>query len=163
MSIPFNRTLAFRNKNPLNIRYSKSIKWQGQDGAQGGFVKFMDFYWGYRAAVKILRKYQQRGCYTIQGIISRWAPPSENQTDKYIKSVLDYMNCVFRLPSQGDAEYCARTRLNLKDREAVVNLLMAMTKVEMGANTAQLHDLRGSAEWGYDKAVTSPNFFEGIS
>ena len=46
------------------------------------------------------------------------------------------------------------------DREEVVNLLMAMTKVEMGANAAQLHSLRGDAEWGYDMAVTEPNFFK---
>ena len=67
------------------------------------------------------------------------------------------MNGAWRI-DKDEGDYCARTQINLKDREEVVNLLMAMTRVEMGANAAQLHQLKSYAEWGYDKAVTEPGF-----
>ena len=159
----FERTVAYRNHNPLNIRYVNTVKWQGQIGNGGGFVHFSTFSEGYRAAVRILRSYRLRGIKTISQIISTWAPRSENNTVAYIKAVVDYMNGVFRLPSQGGCEaYTAESVINLKDREEVKHLLMAMTKVEMGANAAQLHALRMFITIGYDMAVTSKDFFKGI-
>ena len=152
----FDHSTPYLNRNPLNIRYSKSVKWQKQTGMFKGFVRFESFQWGYRAAVKILRSYHLRGIRSIGAIIETWAPSSENDTKAYTKIVLDYLNGVWAIEPP---EYCAKTQINLKDREEVVNLLMAMTKVEMGANAAQLHSLRGDAEWGYDMAVTEPGFF----
>ena len=74
------------------------------------------------------------------------------------------MNGVFRTPSQGGLEdYTAESVINLKDREEVKNLLLAMSKVEMGATTAaQQHFLRHYAYIGYDMAVTTNGFFNGI-
>ena len=155
----FERTLAFRNKNPLNIRYVNTVKWQGQVGNGSGFVAFSSFSWGYRAAVRILRNYRLRGIKTISQIISTWAPRSENNTVAYIKTVLDYMNGVFRWDAD---EYTAESEIRLRDREEVKYLLMAMTKVEMGANAAQLHAMRMFITIGYDMAVTSKDFFKGI-
>ena len=152
----FDHSTPYLNRNPLNIRYSKSVKWQKQTGMFKGFVRFESFQWGYRAAVKILRSYHLRGIRSIGAIIGTWAPSSENDTKAYTKTVLDYLNGVWAIEPP---EYCAKTQINLKDREEVINLLMAMTKVEMGANAAQLHSLRGDAEWGYDRAVTEPGFF----
>ncbi|MBO5613498.1 MAG: hypothetical protein J5905_03230 [Prevotella sp.] len=160
MSEKIKRTLAYRNRNPLNIRKSNIVRWQGQTGDEGGFVRFRGFESGYRAAVKILRSYNLRGIKTIGAIIKTWAPESENDTKAYVRDVLDYMNGVFRLPSHGGCEeYCARTQINLRDREEVVNLLMAMTRIEMGANAAWIHDLKPLAEVGYDLATTSKDFF----
>ncbi len=156
----FDRTLAYRNRNPLNIRYSKNVKWQAQIGCEKGFVVFNSFALGYRAAVKILRSYHLRDVRSIGAIINTWAPRTENDTDKYIKAVLDYMNGVFAIEPK---EYCARTQINLRDREEVVNLLMAMTRVEMGANIAQLHKLKDSAYAGFDLAATSKGFYNGIA
>lgn len=159
----FCRTIAFRNRNPLNIRKTNIVKWKGEKGEEKGFVKFDGFANGYRAAVKILRSYNLRGIKTIGAIIKTWAPESENDTKAYIRDVLDYMNGVFRLPSEGGCEeYCARTQINLRDREEVKNLLMAMTRIEMGANAAQLHELRGMAYLGYDLAATDEGFYRGI-
>lgn len=160
----FDRTLGYRLHNPLNIRYAKSIKWQGQEGAFNGFVIFGSFSCGYRAAVKILNSYRRRGITTIGGIISTWAPRSENDTDAYIKSVLQYMNGVFKTPGQCTGftygEINADTGLNLKDREMVVDLLMAMTSQETGAGPVWLHKLKSSMYLGYDLAVTSKDFFK---
>ena len=155
----FERTLAYRNKNPLNIRYVNTIKWQGQTGNGGGFVTFETFSFGYRAAVRILRNYRLRGIKTISQIISTWAPRSENNTVAYIKAVVDFMNGVFRWETD---EYTADSEIKLRDREEVKHLLMAMTKVEMGANAAQLHAMRMFITIGYDMAATSKDFFKGI-
>ena len=157
----FNETIAYRNRNPLNIRYSKNVKWQGQVGEEKGFVKFLDFQWGYRAAVKILRSYHLRGIRSIRDIISTWAPRNENDTNSYIKNVVRFMNGAWRI-DKDEGDYCPRTQINLRDREMVLQLLYAMTRVEMSANAAQSHSLRGDAEWGYDKAVTTPGFFKEI-
>jgi hypothetical protein len=51
------------------------------------------------------------------------------------------------------------TEIDLKNRDLVVQLLLAMTRVEMGANAAQVHSMRTYAELGYDLAVSSPKFW----
>ena len=181
----FNETIAYRNRNPLNIRYSKTVTWQGQLGEEKGFVKFQGFSLGYRAAVKILRSYHLRGIRSIKKIIETWAPRNENNTEAYIANVVNFVrnaslrngastyenenpnhNPNKKSPCRGDLEgleYCARTQINLRDREEIVNLLLAMTRVEMGANAAQLHELKTSAYIGYDLAATTPGFFKGIN
>ena len=50
--------------------------------------------YGYRAVWKILQTYYERFCmqnktFTERNIISRWAPPKENDTEAYIKNVLN--------------------------------------------------------------------------
>ena len=157
----FERKLPYRNYNPLNIRYAKNVKWQGQVGENKGFVVFERFSMGYRAAVKILRSYHLREIRSIRDIIRNWAPPTENPTEQYIKNVVAFMN-KWHSPIETPPEYCARTQINLRDKKAVVRLLLAMTETEMGANTAQIHSMLSSAESGYDLAVTSKGFFAGI-
>ena len=85
---------GIRNNNPLNIRRS-STHWQGarKEQTDKSFVQFESMAYGYRAAWKILQTYYERFCmegkaYTVRNIISRWAPPTENDTESYIKSVL---------------------------------------------------------------------------
>ena len=95
------------NNNPLNIRRVAGTTWKGevlpsiQGGAGGGslpsiqggdgggsFVRFSSIEFGLRAAFVLLRTYSAKyhaNC--IRDIISRWAPPSENNTEKYIKNV----------------------------------------------------------------------------
>ena len=83
-------TRGLRNCNPLNIRRVAGTRWKGQSSFQGDkdFVQFERMEWGIRAAFVLLRTYAikyKANC--IQDIISRWAPPSENDTEKYIKNV----------------------------------------------------------------------------
>jgi len=84
-------TIGIRNNNPLNIRRGKS-RWKGEvlplKGAGGSFCQFESMEWGIRAALILLRTYAIKyhaNC--IRDIITRWAPPSENDTDAYIKNV----------------------------------------------------------------------------
>lgn len=75
-----------RNHNPLNIRRTKDI-WRGQLSLQTdkSFVQFKDDLHGFRAAFIVLRNYIRNGIRSLRSIITRWAPPSENGTESYIK------------------------------------------------------------------------------
>lgn len=79
---------GLRNNNPLNIRRS-SESFKGEIiGTDASFKTFLSMGHGYRAAMKILQGYQKNyGLKTIRTIISRWAPPSENDTPSYIATV----------------------------------------------------------------------------
>ncbi|MEQ0902858.1 structural protein, partial [Pseudomonas aeruginosa] len=52
------------------------------------FVQFTGPQWGIRAIARTLITYQDKHTLrTIRQIISRWAPPSENNTESYIRQV----------------------------------------------------------------------------
>lgn len=75
--------------NPFNVRASKNNKWQGQSGSRNGFACFVTPELGIRAAIIIvMRSYRAFKICTIQDIIKRFAPFSENDTDSYIKTVV---------------------------------------------------------------------------
>ena len=84
---------GIRNNNPLNIRKSGD-KWQGLKTLQEDkeFFQFETIEWGWRAAFVILCKtyYGKYKLKTIRDIVTRWAPPKENNTEAYIRHVSDY-------------------------------------------------------------------------
>lgn len=80
-------TIAEKCKNPLNIRYASQNDWRGQVGVHKGFCVFENEAYGFRAAFVIIGNYIKKGHNTIREIVSRWAPPSENNTDAYIEFV----------------------------------------------------------------------------
>jgi hypothetical protein len=72
--------------NPGNIRYYPAFK--GCVGSTKGFCKFSTLGFGYRAILTLLTTYYTKyGLTTIRGIVSRYAPPSENNTESYINLV----------------------------------------------------------------------------
>lgn len=76
-----------RNNNPGNLRKSPN-DWQGKTGDDGEFEIFDTPQNGIRALTKLLYNYQKNyNLNTIAGIITRWAPPSENDTASYISFV----------------------------------------------------------------------------
>ena len=87
---------GLRNNNPLNIRKNNKTNWIGQCNKQEdrAFVQFRSMPYGYRAAFKVLQNYRVLyGCMNLRQFIQRWAPPSENHTDEYVKSVARTENC----------------------------------------------------------------------
>ena len=89
---------GIRNNNPGNIRWSDD--WKGlilqAQRTDKDFCQFYDIKWGIRALVKVLLNYRKRpgmpgvgatGIDTVREIISRWAPPNENNTEAYVQSV----------------------------------------------------------------------------
>ena len=81
---------GIRNNNPLNIRRSKD-QWQGLSKTQGdrSFCQFETLEYGWRAAFHLLTRtyFHKYRLYTVRAIVSRWAPPSENNTEAYIANV----------------------------------------------------------------------------
>lgn len=76
---------GLRNNNPGNIKTGQG--WKGVVGNDGTFDIFTDDTWGLRALAMDLQAKLNRGLTTIRQIISEYAPPSENDTDKYIAAV----------------------------------------------------------------------------
>ena len=82
---------GIRNHNPLNIRRTTKDQWKGMTKVQTdrAFVQFKSLEYGWRAAFYLLTRtyYHKYRLYTIRGIVSRWAPTSENNTKAYIENV----------------------------------------------------------------------------
>lgn len=91
---------GLRNNNPGNIRHGSS-RWQGMSPTQtdDAFVQFTDPVYGIRALTKLLQNYQARyNLNTVEQIISRYAPPTENITGAYVKSVANAIGVDPRAP-----------------------------------------------------------------
>lgn len=118
---------GYRNNNPLNIRRS-SDKWIGQSADQldKSFVQFETMAYGCRAAYVLLYTYYRKyKCRTIESVISRWAPPLENDTFTYIRTVVSYM-C-------GNGIFVSKdNEIDFENIYFMVLFLKAMSKVENG-------------------------------
>lgn len=79
---------GIRNNNPGNLESSELFRWQGQSGSDGRFAVFSSPEHGIRALGMNLLAYHRRGLDTINKIISRWAPPTDNNdTASYVSKV----------------------------------------------------------------------------
>jgi hypothetical protein len=78
---------GLRNNNPGNIRVG--APWQGLTGEDNaGFCTFDTPEHGIRALAKVLLSYQgTHKLLTLRAMVTRWAPPNENDTEAYIESV----------------------------------------------------------------------------
>lgn len=122
---------GYRNKNPGNIDWVATNRWQGQVGkepapAGGGRPRFAVFDThenGIRALALLLTTYQDRhGLRTIRGIVSRWAPGNENDTGAYVAAVARRMG-----RSAGEV-------LDMHRYEDVRPLVEAIIRHEIGGN-----------------------------
>lgn len=78
-------TRGIVNNNPGNIRPGDS--WVGMKGTSNNFVVFENVGYGLRALAIDLSNKIKNGYDTIEKIITRYAPPEENDTDAYINAV----------------------------------------------------------------------------
>lgn len=122
---------GIRNNNPGNIRWGDD--WKGlvpqSQRTDKSFCQFLDIKWGIRALVKVLLNYRKRpgmpgvgntGIDTVKEIISRWAPPNENDTKAYIESV---------------AKACGvkpDAAIDLTDKELMLKMVKAIISHENG-------------------------------
>ena len=100
---------GLRNNNPGNVRIS-NIPWQGKltPSKDVAFETFDTAFHGIRVIAKILITYMKRdGLDTIREIISKWAPPSENNTMAYVKDVSDRTGYGIDEKLEADAETLA--------------------------------------------------------
>ncbi len=82
-------TRGIKNNNPGNIRQSDT-DWLGESAIDNDleFEEFDTPEQGIRAMAIVLKNYYFRhGLKTIREFITRWAPPTENDTEAYITAV----------------------------------------------------------------------------
>lgn len=77
---------GIRNNNPFNIRKT-SQSWKGKikHGSDPDFEQFQNIWYGLRAGFLLLRNgYLMKGFDTVERIMYRFAPCSENDTASYV-------------------------------------------------------------------------------
>lgn len=117
---------GLRNNNPGNIRHD-GTRWQGEriPSTDPSFKQFTSMAYGYRAMFKLLTNYARlHGCQTIRKIISRWAPPSENDTAAYIATVSRLTGIA---PDQ---------TIDIASHDQMCSLVAAMSQVKNGIRAA---------------------------
>ena len=123
---------GLRNCNPGNIRQSRSnFKGEVRPSRDSAFKQFESMAYGYRAMFVLLNSYHKRyGLTTIREMISRWAPPSENFTEGYIRFVSE------RTGIAADVEVDSRSERDM------VPIVAAMSEIENGAKAvmSDVHD-----------------------
>jgi len=113
---------GIRNNNPGNLNYVGQQGATKEEGAGGRFAVFGSADEGLSALAKQLRLYGQRGVKTIEGIISKFAPPSENNTKAYISNVSKSLGVG------------ANQELDLTNPETLSKLMDAIIRIENGRN-----------------------------
>lgn len=118
------KTIArgLRNNNPGNIRLN-GISYEGEiaPSKDKSFKQFQSMAYGYRAMFVVLHTYARKyGINTIEGMISRYAPASENHTRKYIDAV-----------SEGSG-VSATSHLTSTNADVMIPIVAAMSRVENG-------------------------------
>ena len=113
-------TRNWRNNNPGNIEYGNFAKSHGAIGSDGRFAVFPTYEAGRAAKSDLLFNSSGYRGMTISGAISRYAPPSENNTRAYIESVTNEL---------GVSPDTQMSDLTTQQRDA---LLTAIERVEGG-------------------------------
>ena len=79
---------GLRNRNPGNLRRS-GTRFLGEvsPSLDPEFKQFSTMAWGYRAIFVLLDTYRKRGLRTLRAMLTRYAPPVENDTGAYLRTV----------------------------------------------------------------------------
>ena len=117
---------GIRNNNPLNIR--RGSQWKGLKPKQTdpAFCQFESMQMGIRAAYRLMRNHilgfggTRPRMNTLKKLISVWAPPSENATDKYVRHVSTFTGIE------------PNAIIDPNDRTSLVNIAREMAFVENG-------------------------------
>ena len=122
---------GYRNNNPLNVRKNAANAWKGKvvPGSDPAFEQFITMAYGYRCALYLLRKYIGQGHNTIRKIVTKWAPPSENNTSGYVSNVATRTGIG------------ADTVIDRNDQQKLCKIAWAMAWVENGYAPASMDDI----------------------
>ncbi len=113
---------GLRNNNPGNIRQN-GIRYSGevQPSKDAAFKQFQSMAYGYRAMFVVLHTYARKyGIDTIERMISRYAPASENHTQAYIDAV------------SAESGVSATSHLTSTNADVMIPIVAAMSRVENG-------------------------------
>lgn len=132
-------TRGERNNNPFNIRefHGCGHDWQGERATDDDqeFEEFTAAVFGIRAGCKVLLTYYRKhGLNTVEGIISRFAPGTENDTEAYIAAVSGALG-VSRIQE-----------INVKDINVLTCIAKAIIRHENGRVVYSDDEIRQAAE-----------------
>ena len=114
---------GIRNNNPGNLNYVGQAGAHKEPGPHGRFAVFATPEAGLMALRGQLLRYNQRdGLDTVKEIISKWAPPTENDTASYIEGVSHALGVT---PDQ---------KLGSFTPQLVAGLMRAIILIENGKN-----------------------------
>lgn len=133
---------GLKNNNPGNIRRSR-VRYVGEvsPSADAEFKQFESVAYGYRAMFVLLDSYRRRySLNTIRQMINRYAPPTENFTEGYIRFVAQ------RTGIRPDEA------LDTRSERDMVPIVMAMSEIENGVK-AVVADVE--AGWALFEASTA--------
>ena len=121
---------GLRNNNPGNIRRSR-VRYKGEvrPSRDPDFKEFSTMAYGYRAVFVLLDTYRSRyGFTTIRQMLNRYAPPTENFTEGYVRFVADYSGV---MPDE---------IIDTRSEKDMIPIVSAMSKIENGvaANIADV-------------------------
>ena len=124
---------GLRNCNPGNIRRSK-VHYMGEvrPSQDSDFKQFESMAYGYRAMFVLLDSYRRRyALNTLRQMLNRYAPPSENFTEGYIRFVSQKTGI---LPDE---------ELNTRSERDMVPIISAMSEIENGVSVDRSMVLEG--------------------
>ena len=112
---------GIRNNNPGNIRHG--AHWLGLNpngrNIDSAFCVFESPVLGIRALAKVLINYKKiHGLNTVRQIVSRYAPPNENQTAAYIQTVAKQL------------EVYPDTKIDIEKRGVLTVFIKAVIRME---------------------------------
>lgn len=114
---------GLRNNNPGNIRQnSDTFLGEIKPSIDPAFKQFESIEYGYRAIFVTLNTYQKKyGLSTIRAMISRWAPPKDNNdTEAYIRAV------------SSESGVPENSHITSTNKDVMVPIVAAMSRVENG-------------------------------
>lgn len=113
---------GIRNNNPGNLQFAGQAGATLESHPQARFARFRTPEEGLAALSRQLQLYGQRGINTTRAIIEKYAPPKENNTASYIRSVSGALGV-----GAGDV-------LDTSDPRVLQNLMGAIIRIENGRN-----------------------------
>lgn len=131
---------GIRNHNPGNIRWGSDWLGLKKDGKlqDPSFCVFVSPAFGIRALAKVLLNYKRiHGLNTVRQIISRYAPPNENQTAAYIQSVAKQLG-VF-----------PDTIIDIEERGVLTVFIKAVIRMENGIQPYSGETIQRGIELAY--------------
>ena len=121
---------GLRNNNPGNIRRSR-VRYKGEvrPSRDPDFKEFSTMAYGYRAVFVLLDTYRSRyGLTTIRQMLNRYAPPTENFTEGYVRFVADSSGV---MPDEV---------VDTRSEKDMIPIVAAMSKIENGV-AANIEDV----------------------
>lgn len=126
---------GYNNFNPGNIRRSR-VRYLGEvhPSQDTHFKQFESMAWGFRAMFVLLDTYRKRyGLKNLREMLTRYAPPTENHTTKYVNFV------------SSRSEIAEFSAIDTRNEKQMIPIVAAMARMENGKDP-DMDDVRAGWE-----------------